>query len=272
MASDWGGAWRLLPFLFLLPWPRLPGFPGSSAPQGTAPQRGCQEGDWKCVWAGGSCWRPVGGGAGWPAELTARNAGPRAVVEILVLGTVVAAWRGGVQKVMGTPPLPGPGPSALSTPSPRPCPKPGRRGSLLGPYLRCWCLGRSVGTRGRGMAGSATCSRPPGRTGTRRLPERACCRSRSRQLGEGAPVRPSVRGSWGPNPHLCQPQSVWSYGQGRGALTAEVRGPPVHTHAFVQAGLGIRGHRVTQALTVAAGVTATRVSHTGFVVGQMVHL
>lgn len=192
-------------------------------------------------------------------------------------------------------PRPGSLPS-LSTPSPCLCREPGCRGprvhapgtpppfarlpSLLGPrclglYLRCWCLGGSVGARGRGMAGSATCSWPPGRTGARRPPERGCCRTHSRRLGEGVPVRPLARGSGGLNPHPCPPRGALGPGgpvdSGR-ALTAEVRGPPVHAHALVQAGLGVGGHRVTQALAVPAGVAATCVSHAGLIVGQAVHL
>lgn len=55
-------------------------------------------------------------------------------------------------------------------------------------------------------------------------------------------------------------------------LTAEVGGPPVHAHALVQAGLGVGGHSVAQALTVPTRVAPTRVAHAGLVVGQAVHL
>ena len=56
--------------------------------------------------------------------------------------------------------------------------------SLPRPDLRR-CQGRSVATRGRGTAGSATCSWPPGCTGTRHPPACACCRTHSTRLGEG---------------------------------------------------------------------------------------
>ena len=58
--------------------------------------------------------------------------------------------------------------------------------SLPRPDLRR-CQGRSVVTRGRGTAGSATCSWPPGCTGTRHPPACACCRTHSTRLRGGAP-------------------------------------------------------------------------------------
>lgn len=69
---------------------------------------------------------------------------------------------------------------------------------------------------------------------------------------------------------------AWPRGAGKagwdGELTAEIWGPPVHTHALVQAGLGVGGHCVTQTLAVSAHVTPTCVAHTGLIVGQVVHL
>ena len=91
--------------------------------------------------------------------------------------------------------------------------------------------------------------------------------------GPRAPVPP-----WGcrpPREKCCSRACrLWPRGglwAGAG-LTAEVWGPPVHTHALVQAGLGVGGHGVTQALAVPAGVTPTRVAHAGLIVRQAVHL
>lgn len=53
---------------------------------------------------------------------------------------------------------------------------------------------------------------------------------------------------------------------------AEVWGPPVHTHALVQTGLGIGSHCITQTLAVPACVAPTGIMHAGLIVGQVVYL
>lgn len=55
-------------------------------------------------------------------------------------------------------------------------------------------------------------------------------------------------------------------------LTAEVWGPPVHTDALVQTGLGIGSHRIAHTFTVSAHVTPTGITHAGLIVGQVVYL
>lgn len=118
---------RLVLFLFLLPWPRLPGSLGVSAPEGTSCGGSAgrlASGLWGLA-APARGWWVWGVGPGRHAELTAGNAAPRAVVEILVLGAVVAAWRGGGTEGDGEAPLP-----CLSTPSPLPLPEAWMQGPL----------------------------------------------------------------------------------------------------------------------------------------------
>ena len=91
--------------------------------------------------------------------------------------------------------------------------------SLPRPDLRR-CQGRSVATRGRGTAGSATCSWPPGCTGTRHPPACACCRTHSTRLGEGhhqwwsraqgpsAGLRVHLPGSVSPHPRVQGPHGL----------------------------------------------------------------
>lgn len=64
-------------------------------------------------------------------------------------------------------------------------------------------------------------------------------------------------------------EQVWAWGE---TLTAEVWGPPVHTHALVQTGLGIGSHCITQTLAVPACVAPTGIMHAGLIVGQVVYL
>lgn len=64
-------------------------------------------------------------------------------------------------------------------------------------------------------------------------------------------------------------EQVWAWGE---TLTAEVWGPPVHTHALVQTGLGIGSHCITQTLAVSAHVATTGITYAGLIVGQVVYL
>lgn len=111
---------------------------------------------------------------------------------------------------------------------------------------------------------------------TTEAPRRCWPGSPSVGLGGQGPLRGSLWGTARGPPRECGARAARSapwprVGRSR-ALTAEVGGPPVHAHALGQAGLGVGGHRIAQALAVTAGVTPARVAHAGLVVGQVVHL